>query len=511
MARLFALFFVAVALVLLWKWIERSTSAPTSGDEIDGEVRDEIGPVAGATVRIKGRAESVASDDNGRFHLAGPRESSRVTASKDGYFIAGASTHLNPLRLQLHRLPDDDCKRYDWVDPTPDPARPIDCGNCHREIHDEWSRSGHSSSATNRRFLNLYEGTDWHGKPNVGWNLLKDHETGADICSSCHAPTQKAEAFDGYDIRRAARTSPGLSGVHCDFCHKISGPGTGEFGHSHGRYQLQMLRPDPSSTSAKQLFFGPLDDVDRGEDAFSPFQRDSRLCAACHEGVVFGVPVYTTYSEWLDSPAGKAGTSCQSCHMAPTGRMGHIAPGHGGQRRDPATLGNHRFFDGSRIDMLRRCLKCETSTRRSAAGVELNVALTALMVGHRVPTGFIDRQVILSVEAFAGKKPVALLGGPILPDILGPEEAGQPGRLYAKVLMDEKGRGPVPFWRADPATLKDTRLRPGETDRQTYLFPPETERIRIRLVHRRFWKRTAVEKQWPSDEQLIFEKEVAVP
>src|SRR5206468_1854550 len=85
-----------------------------------------------------------------------------------------------------------------------------------------------------------------------------------------------------------------------------------------------------------QLFFGPLDDVDRGEDVASAFQRDSRFCAACHEGTVFGVPVYTTYSEWTESPAGRRGQSCQGCHLAPTGTLTNLAPGLGraGARTD---------------------------------------------------------------------------------------------------------------------------------------------------------------------------------
>ena len=43
--------------------------------------------------------------------------------------------------------------------------------------------------------------------------------------------------------------------------------------------------------------------------------------ASGHEGVVFGVHVYSTYSEWLDSPARKQGRHCQDCHMKPTGTM----------------------------------------------------------------------------------------------------------------------------------------------------------------------------------------------
>jgi hypothetical protein len=127
-----------------------------------------------------------------------------------------------------------------------------------------------------------------------------------------------------------------------------------------------------------------------------------------------------------------------------------------------------------------------------------------------VPTGFIDRQVILSVETFASGQSAELIDGPTLPAVLG-SESGRPGKLYAKWLADDAGRSPAPFWRADPGTLKDTRLVPGAADRQEYRFPAATDRIRVRLVHRRFWKEMADQKCWPADEQLIFEREVIVP
>src|SRR6185312_5640743 len=136
-------------------------------------------------------------------------------------------------------------------------------------------------------------------------------------------------------------------------------------------------------------------DVDRGEDAYSPFYRDSRYCAACHEGNVFGVSVYTTYSEWLASPAKRQGKHCQHCHMKPTGKLHNFAPGAGGIDRDPMTLGNHSFWDGSQGAMLRRCLKLDVTRD----GPTLTVSLTAAGVGHRVPTGFVERQLLLVVEA----------------------------------------------------------------------------------------------------------------
>src|SRR5262249_16657022 len=139
-------------------------------------------------------------------------------------------------------------------------------------------------------------------------------------------------------------------------------------------------------------------DVDRGEDAYSPFYKESRYCAACHEGVVFGVHVYSTYSEWLDSPARRHGQHCQDCHMRPTGRMTNIAPGKGGTEADPWTRGNSPFFAGSREEMLRRCFRLSAALRREANAGRVAVELRANGVGHRVPTGFVDRHLILVVD-----------------------------------------------------------------------------------------------------------------
>jgi len=499
MSQRIALVIVIAALGLPFWWFETNNVTNRNDETTQGQVVDDRGPVTGAIVRIKGTSPFVESDSEGRFTLLNSL-GGRVTAWKEGYFIAGSPARNPTIRLQA--LPTEDSEAYAWVDPTPDPSRPANCGNCHAAIFDEWNRGGHAHAATNRRFRNLVEGTDWHGRSGVGWNLTKDHPSGVSVCASCHDPGKVATLFSNNKTLHAPH------GVHCDFCHKIQGPGAGEFGLTHGKYQLSLLRP---SSAKHQLFFGPLDDVDRGDDVFSPFQKDSKLCAACHEGVVFGVPVYTTYSEWLASPAARSGISCQKCHMAPTGRMTNIAPGHGGIRRNPATLGNHLFFDGSQIDMLRRSLELESTVRRLGGAIEIDIALTARNVGHRVPTGFIDRQVILFVEGIQNDHPITALHGPRLPDMLGKEEAGRSGKVYAKMLPTSKGLAPTPFWNADPAALIDSRLKPGETDRFTIRFPSGVERITLRLVHRRFWKTIAGEKGWPGDEQNIIERTLFPP
>src|SRR5262249_1400380 len=152
---------------------------------------------------------------------------------------------------------------------------------------------------------------------------------------------------------------------------------------------------------------------------------------------------------WQASPAAHQGKQCQDCHMKPTGHMTNMAPGHGGIERDPLTLANHRFFDGSQAAMLRRAIRASVGFERQPDGVRARVKVWAEGVGHRLPTGFVDRHLVLVVEgrSSAGRI-VTPYSGPKLPALAGGKLADQPGRLYARVLHDFEGRSPVPFWLA---------------------------------------------------------------
>ncbi len=482
---------------------------PTSQETpaVTGQVFDADGPVAGARVRVKGTTITARTDAQGRFCFA-QSVVGRVTAWKDGYFIGGAPLE-SPLTIRLSRLPSEDNADYEWVDPEPNPAEVHNCGNCHAEIYREWSHSGHGRSITGRHFRNLYEGTDWNGTPGVGWGLLTQYPDGGGVCASCHAPTATPPLSPPNLGRiKGERQVEGVAarGVHCDYCHKIARVADGPIGLSHGRFNLRLLRP-----SEGQMFFGALNDVDRGEDAFSPLYRDSRYCASCHEGVVFGVHVYGTFSEWQASPAARAGKQCQDCHMKPTGRMSNMAPGHGGIRRDPRTLANHRFFDGSQEDMLRRAVQASATLERESNGVRAKVRLWADGVGHRLPTGFVDRHLLLIVEGRdSDGKLLTVRSGPRLPALAGSELEGKPGRLYARMLSDFDGHSPTPFWLAAPDPPPDTRLVPGKIDETTFAFPATLSRLRVRVVYRRFWLEVARVKKWPDQDLLVLDREYAL-
>ena len=243
---------------------------------IYGQVTSAGLPIDGIRVRIKGTSLSTRTAADGTFALdvaIDVDDPQVVTASKQGFFIQGTTVKTLPVALKLDALPTYDDEAYEWVDPTPDETTSLNCGNCHQEIYQEWNSGGHADSTTNRRFLDLYAGTDWHGNPEVGWNLLKDYPEGAGVCNACHAPAASLDELAVSDIRDIEGVA--RMGVHCDFCHKIQDTTTKALGLTHGRFGVSLLRP-----SHDQLFFGPLDDVDRGEDTYSPLQSQSQFLPA---------------------------------------------------------------------------------------------------------------------------------------------------------------------------------------------------------------------------------------
>lgn len=193
--------------------------------------------------------------------------------------------------------------------------------------------------------------------------------------------------------------------------------------------------------------------------------------------------------------------------MKPTGRMSNFAPGHGGIARDPSTLPNHRFFDGSQEAMLRRAVRASVRFERQPDRVRARVQLWAEGVGHRLPTGFVDRHLVLVVEGrTAEDRAVPLRAGPKLPAMVGDELAGRPGRLYARLLRDFEGRTPVPFWLASPDPAPDTRLVPGKVEEELFDFPATLTHLRLRVLYRRFWPEVARSKHWPDDDVLVLEQ-----
>lgn len=469
-----------------------------------GTVTGPSGPVPNAMIRWQGHRDVVVSDENGRFTLPIVAGVERVAASAKGFFIATLTPEeQRDVRIALEPLPHHDDTSYAWVDPTPCAMTPHNCGNCHERIHAEWLGSAHARSATNPRLGDLIEGRDAHGHDEHEWHMRQDHPDGVTVCNACHAPTLEPSHREWEFLSRA--TGPAAAGVHCDFCHKVQSVDVSRVGLTHGRYGMRLLRPAHGS----HLVFGPLDDTAMADTVAAPAYRQSEYCASCHEGTVFGIKAYSTYSEWLQSPAGRAGQQCQDCHMAAATTITNMAPGHGGIERDPSTLSDHSL-GGAANPSYRDALVVALETVSGAHALEVILTLDASRVGHAVPTGFVDRHLVLLLEAADEKgRPASILDGPRIPVCAGESVAGHPGMLFAKLLGTAAGHAPAPVWNASEIR-SDSRLMPGHPLKVRFLVEPKTTRLHVRLIHRDFWETTRRRKQWADDTTNLLDVECEV-
>jgi len=132
--------------------------------------------------------------------------------------------------------------------------------------------------------------------------------------------------------------------------------------------------------------------------------------------------------------------------------------------------------------------------------VVVDVKITNDKTGHHVPTDIPLRHLVLVVTATGPDgKPLALTDGPELPEWTG-NYAGQPGKVYAKVLRDEwTGEAPTAaYWR--PVTLvEDNRLAAFATAASRYTFAAPASgaaKVEARLLFRRAFQKLAEEKGW---------------
>jgi hypothetical protein len=205
--------------------------------------------------------------------------------------------------------------------------------------------------------------------------------------------------------------------------------------------------------------------------------------------------------------------------MKPDGVMRNFAPGHGGIERDPATLATHHFPGASDESLLRSSAGLELTARIQGGLLHVEVAVQPVNVGHRLPTGTLERHLLLVVRVTSERgDELAPHEGPTIPAAggIGPRDAGNyaglPGKLYGKLLEGPGGVSPAPFWRA-AATQLDTRLAPDEPDHSRFTFETtqfSTSRVRVKatLLYRRFYKALLNEKGWPDRDVVLATYEI---
>lgn len=531
------------------------TANPTATpalDTIEGRVVDADGPVSGAVVRVQTTDHAAITDANGRFALtaAGLGEGPfNLTAWATGYFCAGPVKALagqGDVEFHLHAHAATDNPNYEWLPSQYHPGQGEDqgCAACHSREGtdlpftlpvDEWLLDAHSQSATNPRFLTMYNGTDVNGNasPLTRYGVSRDYgrfplrpdpgqpyygpgykldfpETDGN-CAACHTPAASVNA--PYGVNPAAVSGVAAEGVPCDFCHKIwdarLDPVSGlPYPNMPGVLSFEFRRPP----QGHQFFAGPFDDVAPGEDTYSPLQTESQFCAPCHFGVFWDTVIYNSFGEWLASPYGDpdTGQTCQDCHMPSLGATHFARPDQGGLERDPATIPSHRMPGALDEQLLQNAVTLTVAAGWDRDAVAVEVSLTNDLTGHHVPTDSPLRHLILTVQATDGQgQALALREGSTVPDWGGPQ-AGQPGKAYAKVLEEQWTEiSPTGAYWNPTRVLSDNRLAAFETDVSRYIFAAPAAgpvEVGVTLLYRRAFFELMEQKGWDVPD-IVMEQE----
>jgi len=513
---LFLLALAAVAMMVMLVLLRAAGAAPTGQTvTISGQVVDSHGPISGAIVRWRATEISTSTDLDGIFSLNELPQGQEVeiAAWADGYYIT--STIVLPpatgLTLTLRPYHTSDHPDYNWISPVAGSSENA-CGNCHPMIMDQWISNAHGTAVDNSRFFSLYNGSNLDGSQDIGAGYLKDFPNTDGVCANCHAP---GEAIDGYlttnmnDVRAQI-----TAGVHCDYCHKVGGvyldPASGSvYPNAPGAQSQRMLRPPEGD----QIFFGPYDDI-KDPDTYLPAISESAFCAPCHQFSFWGTPIYESFDEWLASPYAGRGITCQECHMPPTGDTHFALAEKGGLPHPPESIPSHLQLGASDAGLLADSVALQVTAYEGSGWLQVTVTITNTGAGHHLPTDFPGRHLILTVQAVDVQgQPLTQSSGPVVPAWGGPQ-AGQAGKLYAKILKDvASGEFPVVSYWKQVLVHSDNRLPALVADGSSYLFDlpagADQSQVTAQLLFRRVFQDVADEKQWDTPDIVLAQETVS--
>jgi len=192
----------------------------------------------------------------------------------------------------------------------------------------------------------------------------------------------------------------------------------------------------------RPVFYGPIIDVPNVVmgGSYQPKFDSAEFCAGCHEqeqpalieGTSLaprwaeGLPVHSTYSEWLEGPYNSDETPCQFCHMpaevSATNSVEITRPEDQsvtfGWDRDPSDIRQH-LFRGPLMGeprLIDTALYVSVDVWSEGDSLETSVSIANVGCGHAVPTGEPMRSVVLLVEAEGECGTLLPSGGQTVPD-----------------------------------------------------------------------------------------------
>ena len=226
------------------------------------------------------------------------------------------------------------------------------CGECHKQIYEEWSSSNHAYASISPMFHAFEQKFQELTKGTVGT-----------FCVRCHQQvgTQLGEARE---TPLWARSQISREGVSCITCHRVKeqyGKVNGErrvepgkiFEPVYGSGEQSVLK---DILANKETYSVKTSEGGRGNSIHNGMMTNPQLtkaefCVSCHQVAVnLGIKLEIVWDQYRDSPARQAGVTCQDCHMGKVpGKPEGYATGPsaviGGKEINPGRKhANHRFI-----------------------------------------------------------------------------------------------------------------------------------------------------------------------
>ena len=226
------------------------------------------------------------------------------------------------------------------------------CGQCHRQIYEEWSSSNHAYASISPMFHAFEQKFQELTKGTVGT-----------FCVRCHQQVG-TQLGENRETPLWARSPISREGVTCITCHRVKeqyGKVNGErrvepgkiFEPVYGSGEKSVIKDilaNKETYSVKTSKDGRGTDIHNGMMT-NPQLTKSEFCVSCHQVAVnLGIKLEIVWDQYRDSPARKAGVTCQDCHMGkvpgkPEGYSTAPSAVVGGKEINPGRKhANHRFI-----------------------------------------------------------------------------------------------------------------------------------------------------------------------
>lgn len=413
------------------------------------------------------------------------------------------------------------------------------CAQCHNELQDNTGKDvSIVSSWQTTMMANSTRDPFWQAKVKSEINRTPQLKTTIqDKCTRCHAPMANEEARKQHDPVQAVfgegilnKNNPyfdlSTNGVSCSLCHQISpNPPFGTDAGYSGHFAI-----DSFPTSTERLIYGPYKNVNtmpmqsfaNFTPVYSEHIKTSELCASCHDlttpytdenGIILSqtvedeFPEQMPYSEWLHSDFAQTKT-CQQCHMERADGVAIATRPRNNPKRDD--FAQHSFLGANRLmlsileeyreplgvaatdfstsiakaeKLLNEAAKLEItqpSLQNGVLGFNLNIKSET---GHKLPSGYPSRRVILHVTLRDANEKIVFETGKVNSDGSVVEldsdqdqtqyephyqriESSDQVQVYETIMQDYQDKITYTLLRAK-SYVKDNRLLPNGFDKST--------------------------------------------